>query len=55
MEGEVNVKEEEKDEILVLRIAGRLDAISSPEMEKKVAGLIDGGKTKILMCHIDTI
>jgi len=49
MEGEVEVIEEEKEDVLVLRIAGRLDAVSSPETEKKVLNIIDEGKLKIVM------
>lgn len=49
MEGEVEVIEEDKGEVLVLRIKGRLDAVSSPVTEKKVSDIIDDGKLKIAM------
>jgi len=49
MEGEVGVIEEDKGDVLVLRIKGRLDAVSSPVTEKKVSDIIDDGKLKIAM------
>lgn len=49
MEGEVQVNEEEKGDVIVLRISGRLDAVSSPQTEKRVSDIIDEGKLKIVM------
>jgi len=48
-EGVVEVKEEERGDVLVLRIRGRLDAISSPATEKKVFESINNGQTKLLL------
>ena|ERR1700733_10331748 len=45
----VQVAEEQEGEVLVLRIEGRLDAASSPLLEKKVNTFVDEGKLKILM------
>lgn len=48
MNGLVNIKEEPKGDILVLRISGRLDAISSPAAETKVFEFIHKGQQKLL-------
>lgn len=45
----VNVKEEVKGDILVLRMSGRLDAISSPVAERKVFDYINSGKHSLLL------
>jgi anti-anti-sigma factor len=45
----VNVKEELKGEILVLRMNGRLDAVSSPGAERIVFDFINSGQTKLLI------
>lgn len=49
MEGVVNVKEEKRGEILILQFTGRLDAISTPETEKKVLTYINAGQRKIIL------
>jgi anti-anti-sigma factor len=49
IEGIVEIKEEKKGDVLVLRFLGRLDALSTPEAEKKVFQFIDRGSAKILM------
>jgi len=49
MEGMVDVKEEKKGDVLVLKFKGRLDAISSPAAEKKVFESINNGQTKLLL------
>lgn len=49
IEGMVNIKEEIKGDILVLRISGRLDAISSPTAERKVFDYINKGQYKLLL------
>ncbi len=50
MEGTVELLEEKKDEVLILRVGGRLDAVSSPQLEKKVMASIDEHAcTKVLM------
>ena len=48
-EGVVDVREEKKGDVLILRIKGRLDAISSPIAEKKVFESINQGETKLLL------
>lgn len=48
-EGLIELKEEKKGDILILRFKGRLDAISSPVAEKKVFGAINDGVTKFLI------
>jgi anti-anti-sigma factor len=49
MEGLVIIKEDIKEDILVLRISGRLDAISSPTAEMKVFDFINKGQHKLLI------
>lgn len=44
----IDLKEEVKDDILILRVKGRLDAISSPIAEKKIFAAINNGRTKLL-------
>lgn len=48
-EGLIELKEERKGEVLILRLKGRLDAISSPSAEKKVFEAINSGVTKFLI------
>lgn len=49
MEGMVNIKEEAKGDILILRLNGRLDAVSSPTAERKVFDYINSGQYKLLL------
>jgi anti-sigma B factor antagonist/stage II sporulation protein AA (anti-sigma F factor antagonist) len=48
MEGVVEMQEEKKGDVLVLRMKGRLDAISSPSAEKKVFDHINDGEHKLI-------
>ncbi|MEC7840308.1 MAG: STAS domain-containing protein [Chlamydiota bacterium] len=48
-EGVVDIQEEQKDEVTVLRLKGRLDAISSPDAEKRVFEYINDGQHHILL------
>lgn len=41
--------EEFKGDVLVIRIKGRLDSVSSPNAEKKVFDLINDGSLKIIL------
>lgn len=45
----VEIKEEQKGDILVLRLRGRLDALSAPDTEKRVLQAIDRGQNKVLL------
>jgi anti-anti-sigma factor len=45
----INVKEDLKGDVLILRITGRLDALSAPDTEKKVFHFIESGKHKLLL------
>lgn len=45
----VEVKTEFKKGVLVLRIKGRLDALSSSQAEKKICDLIEEGQSKVLI------
>lgn len=49
IEGVVDIKEEQKDHITILRMKGRLDAISSPGAEKRVVENINNGEHQILL------
>jgi anti-anti-sigma factor len=49
MEGEVSVKQEQKNGVLILRIKGRLDAVSSPVTEKQIMDIINSGNRKLLL------
>lgn len=49
IEGVIDVQEEQLDDVLILRFKGRLDAISSPTMEKKVFDKINAGQRKLLL------
>ncbi len=43
------IKQEEKNGILALAIAGRLDAVSSVEADKEFNKVLDAGKDKLLI------
>ena len=45
MEAEV----EEKGDVVVVRVNGRLDAASSPQLEKKINSIIDSGHFKLIL------
>lgn len=45
----VQVSEDQEDGILILRIGGRLDAASSPLLERQVNTYIDSGNMKLLL------
>jgi anti-anti-sigma factor len=46
---EIELTEEYQGNVLIVKIIGRLDAISAPQVDKKVSGLIDMGNKFILM------
>lgn len=48
-EGVIEIKEEKKGDVLVIRIKGRLDAITSPSTEKTLFERVNGGHHKILL------
>lgn len=48
LDGLVSVKEERRGEILILRMSGRLDAVSSPAAERKVFDFVNEGQSKLL-------
>lgn len=49
LEGYVEIKERQEGPVLVLHIAGRLDAVSSPAAEKKVFENIHSGQHLLLI------
>ncbi|WP_068470168.1 STAS domain-containing protein [Candidatus Protochlamydia phocaeensis] len=49
IEGLVSIKEEAKGDILILRMNGRLDAVSSPTAERKIFDYIHNGQDKLLL------
>jgi len=40
---------EEKGDVIVIRVSGRLDAASSPQLEKKINSIIDSGHFKLVL------
>jgi anti-anti-sigma factor len=40
---------EEKGDVVVVRVNGRLDAASSPQLEKKINSIIDSGHFKLIL------
>lgn len=44
---------EEKGDVIVVRVAGRLDAASSPQLEKKINAIIDSGHFKLILNFAD--
>lgn len=40
---------EEKGDVVVVRVKGRLDAASSPQLEKKINSIIESGHFKLLL------
>jgi len=49
----MDVTVEEKGEIIVMRVKGRLDAASSPQLEQTINSIIDGGHFKIVLNFSD--
>lgn len=49
MNDTMEIRHDLKGDILILRLAGRLDALVSPEVEKQVFQFIDRGQHKIIM------
>lgn len=49
VEGLVGIQDEVKGDILILRLNGRLDAISSPTTEKRIFDYINAGHTKLVL------
>ncbi|MFI0434259.1 MAG: STAS domain-containing protein [Parachlamydiaceae bacterium] len=48
IDGLISIKIEARGDVLVLRISGRLDAVSSPAAEKKVFDHVNNGHRKLL-------
>lgn len=46
--GSVEVKEEKNGDVTIFRIRGRLDAVSSPDTEKKIGNCIESGQHQLL-------
>ena len=40
---------EEKGDVIVVRVQGRLDAASSPQLEKKLNSIIESGHFKVIL------
>lgn len=40
---------EEKGDVIVVRVQGRLDAASSPQLEKKINSIIESGHFKLIL------
>ena len=55
MEAIVEMEEEKKGDILILRVGGRLDAVSSPQLEKKVMASIDAGDNSQVLMNFEKV
>jgi anti-sigma B factor antagonist/stage II sporulation protein AA (anti-sigma F factor antagonist) len=49
IEGTMELDEETKGDVLIVKIKGRLDAISSPTAERHVFDLINNGANKLIL------
>ena len=49
MDALIDIVQEKKGDVLVLKLAGRLDATSSPVLEKKIFSLIEAENYKLLI------
>ncbi|MCH9610678.1 MAG: putative anti-sigma factor antagonist BtrV [Chlamydiales bacterium] len=49
----MDVVVEEKGEIIIMRVKGRLDAASSPQLEQTINSIIDGGHFKLVLNFSD--
>ncbi len=49
LEGLLNLQEEIRGNIFILRMKGRLDAVSSPAAERKIFDFINQGQHKVLL------
>ena len=45
----MEIKQEKKDEIIIIGLVGRLDANTAGQLEKKILPLIDEGEKKLLI------
>ncbi|MGC9444577.1 MAG: STAS domain-containing protein [Candidatus Methanospirareceae archaeon] len=45
----MEIEEKDAGKVKILALSGRLDAYSSDEVEKRIAGLIDGGCVRIVV------
>jgi anti-anti-sigma factor len=45
----MDIHEERKDGVLILGLAGRLDALSAKVLEEKVLAVIDGGESRFVI------
>lgn len=49
MNGVIELRNDLKGDVLIIRFLGRLDAITTPELEKQVFLFIDRGQHKLLL------
>jgi anti-sigma B factor antagonist/stage II sporulation protein AA (anti-sigma F factor antagonist) len=49
IEGTMDIAEEQKGDVLIVTVKGRLDAISSPTAERHVFDLINDGANKLIL------
>lgn len=45
----MDARVEERGEVIVVHIGGRLDAASSPQLEKQINSIIDAGQFKLVL------
>lgn len=49
MSAGMNIQMEEDQGALIVRVEGRMDAVSTPVLERKLAEKIDGGQVKLVL------
>ena len=49
MDSLIDITQEENGDVVIIRVSGRLDATSSPILERQVMALIDAGKNLLVM------
>ena len=45
----LQINETKDNDVAILSIAGRLDAVTAPDLERKLDGLVSGGCTKLVV------
>ncbi len=49
MSSVINIIEEQKGDVIILRVKGKLDSVISPSLEKKAFEFIHAGQNKLLL------
>jgi anti-anti-sigma factor len=49
----MNISESKHGNVIVLKVQGKLDSISSPELDKRLASLVESGSRQIVLDLVD--